>query len=86
MAHLIARSRFELKSESRREAWRNTLGKLRPEDKIECWVAIHAARHFRAPSEDEHAAFVASKDRDRETRTKRHAGRKRAKVEAGALG
>ena len=55
--------------------------KLEPEDKIECWVAIHGAKYFRAPTEEEHAAFVACKDRDNQTKADK---KKRRAMEAGA--
>merc|ERR1712216_379929 len=55
--------------------------KLEPEDKIECWVAIHGANYFRAPTEEEHAAFVACKDRDNQTKADK---KKRRAMEAGA--
>ena len=52
-------------------------GPLGAEDKVECWVAIHVAKHFRAPTPDEHAAFVASKDREKATRKLHDADKKR---------
>ena len=60
-------------------------GPLYPGDKVECWIGIHVAKHFRAPTPDEHAAFVASKDREKKTRKKHAAGqgpRKKAKKSA----
>ena len=52
-------------------------GPLGAEDKVECWVAIHVAKHFRAHTPDEHAAFVASKDREKATRKLHDADKKR---------
>ena len=52
-------------------------GPLYPGDKVECWVGLHAAKYFRAPTEDEHAAFVASKDREKKTRKLHDADKKR---------
>ena len=40
-------------------------------------MAIHVAKHFRAPTPDEHAAFVASKDREKATRKLHDADKKR---------
>ena len=69
-------------------------GPLYPGDKVECWVALHAAKYFRAPTEDEHAEFVASKDREKATRKLHDADKKRgakqkklkAMTATGALG
>ena len=57
--------------------------RLLPEDKIECWVAIHGAKYFRAPTEAEHAAFLACKDRDNQTKADKKKRRAMVK-EAGA--
>ena len=66
-------------------------GPLEPEDKIECWLGIHAAKHFRAPTKDEHAEFVKANTRKKKSAadTKPAPKQKKlkaAKREAGALG
>ena len=55
---------------------------LRQDDKVECWVLFHAAKCFRAPTKEEHAAFLACKDRANQTRADKK--KRRAMKEAGA--
>jgi hypothetical protein len=57
--------------------------KLRQDDRVECWVLFHAAKCFRAPTEDEHEAFLACKDRDKQTKADKKKRRAMVK-EAGA--
>ena len=66
-------------------------GPLEPEDKIECWLGIHGAKYFRAPTEAEHAEFVKASTRKKKSAadTKPAPKQKKlkaAKREAGALG
>ena len=46
-------------------------------------MAIHGAKYFRAPTEAEHAAFLACKDRDNQTKADKKKRRAMVK-EAGA--
>ena len=55
---------------------------LRQDDKVECWVLFHAAKCFRAPTKEEHAAFLACKDRANQTRVDKK--KRLAMKEAGA--
>ena len=75
---------------------RGSMGKkLRPDDRVECWVLIHAAKRFRAPTEKEHEGFLAERDRSNKV-VKKHADKKRSaqkedqdpnkKAKKGALG
>ena len=66
-------------------------GPLEPEDKIECWLGIHGAKYFRAPTEAEHAEFVKASTRKKKSAADTKPAPKQKKLkavkrEAGALG
>ena len=66
-------------------------GPLGAEDKVESRVAIHVAKHYRAPTPDEHAAFVKASTRKKKSAADTKPAPKQKKLkavkrEAGALG
>ena len=66
-------------------------GPLKPDDRVECWLGIHLAKHFRAPTKAEHAEFVKASTRKKKSAADTKPAPKQKKIkaakrEAGALG